>query len=107
DRMLDMGFIPDVKRLVRETPWREYRQTLMFSATFTQDIMNLSSSWTRSAEHLEVESQSAAADTVDQKVYIVTTEEKFTLLYNLINTQQLERVMIFANRRNETRDLTQ
>ena len=107
DRMLDMGFIPDVKRLVRETPWREYRQTLMFSATFTQDIMNLSSSWTRSAEHLEVESQSAAADTVDQKVYIVTTEEKFTLLYNLINTQQLERVMIFANRRDETRDLTQ
>jgi ATP-dependent RNA helicase RhlB len=106
DRMLDMGFIPDVKRLVRETPWREYRQTLMFSATFTQDILNLSGSWTRNAEHLEVESQSAAADTVDQKVYIVTTEEKFTLLYNLIHQQKLERVMIFANRRDETRDLT-
>ncbi|HVL00479.1 MAG TPA: ATP-dependent RNA helicase RhlB, partial [Dongiaceae bacterium] len=106
DRMLDMGFIPDVKRLVRETPFKEYRQTLMFSATFTQDIMNLSGSWTRNAEHLEVASDSAAADTVDQKVYIVTTEEKFNLLYNLINLKNLERVMIFANRRDETRDLT-
>ena len=106
DRMLDMGFIPDVKRLIRETPFKEYRQTLMFSATFTQDIMNLSGSWTRNAEHLEVENDNVAADTVDQKVYIVTTEEKFTLLYNLINQQHLERVMIFANRRDETRDLT-
>jgi ATP-dependent RNA helicase RhlB len=106
DRMLDMGFIPDVKRLIRETPYKEYRQTLLFSATFTQDIINLSGSWTRNAEQLEVASESAAADTVDQKVYIVTTEEKFTLLYNLINQQKLERVMVFANRRDETRDLT-
>ena len=106
DRMLDMGFIPDVKRLIRETPFKEYRQTLMFSATFTQDIMNLSASWTINAEQLEVESDTVAADTVDQKVYIVTTDEKFTLLYNLITQNQLERVMIFANRRDETRDLT-
>ncbi|RLT93254.1 ATP-dependent RNA helicase RhlB [Ketobacter sp.] len=106
DRMLDMGFIPDVKRLIRETPFKEYRQTLMFSATFTQDIMNLSSSWTINAEQLEVESESVAAASVDQKVYIVTTDEKFTLLYNLITQNQLERVMIFANRRDETRDLT-
>ncbi len=106
DRMLDMGFIPDVKRLIRETPFKEYRQTLMFSATFTQDIMNLSSSWTIDAQQLEVESDTVAADTVDQKVYIVTTDEKFALLYNLIMQNQLERVMIFANRRDETRDLT-
>jgi len=106
DRMLDMGFIPDVKRLIRETPFKEYRQTLMFSATFTQDIMNLSASWTIKAEQLEVESETVAADTVDQKVYIVTTDEKFTLLYNLITQNNLERVMIFANRRDETRDLT-
>ena len=106
DRMLDMGFIPDVKRLIRETPFREFRQTLLFSATFTEDIMNLSSSWTVNAEQLEVESDTVAADTVDQKVYIVTGEEKFTLLYNLITQNKLERVMIFANRRDETRDLT-
>ncbi|MDY6921410.1 MAG: ATP-dependent RNA helicase RhlB [Pseudomonadota bacterium] len=106
DRMLDMGFIPDVKRLIRETPFKEYRQTLLFSATFTQDIINLSSSWTIDAQTVEIESDTVAADTVDQKVYIVTTEEKFTLLYNLILANQLERVMIFANRRDETRDLT-
>ncbi|MGB3620246.1 MAG: ATP-dependent RNA helicase RhlB [Ketobacter sp.] len=106
DRMLDMGFIPDVKRLIRETPFKEYRQTLLFSATFTEDIMNLSSSWTINPEQLEVASETVAADTVDQKVYIVTTEEKFVLLYNLISQNELERVMIFANRRDETRDLT-
>lgn len=106
DRMLDMGFIPDVKRIIRETPFKEFRQTLLFSATFTDDIMNLSSSWTINADQLEVESENLAADTVDQKVYIVTTEEKFILLYNLINQNKLERVMIFANRRDETRDLT-
>jgi ATP-dependent RNA helicase RhlB len=46
DRMLDMGFIPQVKRIVRQTPRKEYRQTLLFSATFTQDIINLASQWT-------------------------------------------------------------
>ncbi len=106
DRMLDMGFIPDVKRLIRETPLREYRQTLLFSATFTPDIMTLSSSWTIDAEFLEVVSDNAAADTVDQKVYMVTTDEKLTLLYNLIKKNHLERIMVFANRRDETRDLT-
>ena len=46
DRMLDMGFIPQVKRIVRATPRKEDRQTLLFSATFTQDIINLSQQWT-------------------------------------------------------------
>ena len=53
DRMLDMGFIPQMKRIVRQTPHKDYRQTLLFSATFTQDIINLSQQWTREAVTVE------------------------------------------------------
>ncbi|REH40527.1 ATP-dependent RNA helicase RhlB [Paraperlucidibaca baekdonensis] len=106
DRMLDMGFIPDVKRIVRLTPPKSHRQTLMFSATFTRDVLNLASQWTFYPVTVEIEPESVATETVEQKVYIVTADEKVALLYNLITTQSLERVMVFANRRDQTRRLT-
>lgn len=106
DRMLDMGFIPDVKRIVRLTPQKTHRQTLLFSATFTRDVLNLAAQWTFHPVTVEIEPESVATETVDQKVYIVTTEEKIPLLYNLITQHKLERVMVFANRRDQTRRLT-
>lgn len=106
DRMLDMGFIPDVKRLVRETPYKTYRQTLLFSATFTADIMNLSENWTTDPVRVEIEPESVANASVDQKIYIVMADQKINVLYNLITQQNLDRVMVFVNRRDETRDLT-
>ncbi|MFX5839390.1 DEAD/DEAH box helicase, partial [Acinetobacter baumannii] len=106
DRMLDMGFIPDVKRIVRLTPPKSHRQTLMFSATFTRDVLNLASQWTFCPVTVEIEPETVTTETVDQKVYIVTTEEKIPLLYNLITQHKLERVMVFANRRDQTRRLT-
>lgn len=107
DRMLDMGFIPDVRRIVYTTPHKNKRQTLFFSATFTDDVERLASSWTRDAVRIQVEPDQVAADTVQQLVYIVTSEEKYTVLYNLITQQKLERVMVFTNRRDETRRLTE
>ena len=106
DRMLDMGFIPDVKRIVRLTPPKSHRQTLMFSATFTRDVLNLAAQWTFCPVTVEIEPETVTTETVDQKVYIVTTEEKIPLLYNLITQHKLERVMVFANRRDQTRRLT-
>jgi ATP-dependent RNA helicase RhlB len=73
DRMLDMGFIPQVKRIVRATPHKEYRQTLLFSATFTQDIINLAGQWTREPVKVEIEPESVATDTVDQKIYLASS----------------------------------
>lgn len=107
DRMLDMGFIPDVKRLVRETPYKTYRQTLLFSATFTQDIINLAENWTVNPERVEIQPESVANASVEQKIYIVTAEQKINVLYNLIAKNNLDRVMVFVNRRDETRDLTE
>lgn len=105
DRMLDMGFIPDVKRIVRLTPPSQNRQTLLFSATFTQDVMNLASRWTITPEVVEIEPDHITTEQVEQKVYITETDKKFTLLYNLITRENLDKVMVFANRRDITRKL--
>jgi ATP-dependent RNA helicase RhlB len=106
DRMLDMGFIPDVKRIVRMTPQKTHRQTLLFSATFTPDVINLTEQWTYNAVRVEIEPEQVTTDTVEQLVYIVTAEDKYTLLYNLIQQNNWDRVMVFANRRDQTRKLT-
>src|SRR5690606_36555870 len=75
DRMLDMGFIPDVKRIVRLTPQSTHRQTLLFSATFSTDVMNLAQRWTEQAEIVEIEPTQVTTETVQQKVYITETSK--------------------------------
>ncbi len=105
DRMLDMGFIPDVRRIMRQLPEKSKRQTMLFSATLTNDVKYLGSSWTTAPHIVEIEPEQVAVETVDQKVYIVTAEKKFTLLYNIIMGKKLKRVIIFCNRRDQARDL--
>ena len=105
DRMLDMGFIPQVRRLVRLTPPREDRQTLLFSATFTPEIMRLSQSWTHEPVTVEIDAEQVATDTVEQKIFITTADEKFVLLQNILTADNVDSVMVFANRRDICRDL--
>ncbi len=107
DRMLDMGFIPDVRRIVYATPHKSKRQTMLFSATLTDAITRLSDQWTTDPLSVEIEPEQVAVDSVDQQVYIVTTDEKFTLLYNMITKQKLERLLVFCNRRDQTRRLAE
>jgi ATP-dependent RNA helicase RhlB len=105
DRMLDMGFIPQVRRLVRQTPPREDRQTLLFSATFTPEVLRLSEQWTDKPVMLEMEPERVATDTVEQKIFITTANEKFNLLQNILKDDAVESVMVFANRRDICRTL--
>lgn len=105
DRMLDMGFIPDIKRILRKTTPKEHRQTLLFSATFNQDVLNLASQWTIEAEYLEIESDSVAAKTVEQIVYLVEKKDKRGILSNIINENRDGKIIIFTNRRDEARKL--
>ena len=105
DRMLDMGFIPQVRRIVRSTPHRENRQTLLFSATFTQEVINLSDQWTYQPITIEIEPESVATDSVDQQVFIVSTSDKYKLLHNILKQPEVESAIIFANRRDQTRKL--
>lgn len=105
DRMLDMGFIPQVKRIVRATPRKEDRQTQLFSATFTQDIINLSAQWTYEPITVEIEPDSVATDTVDQKIYLVSSEQRYRVLSNLLRSDDASSVIVFANRRDQVRRL--
>jgi ATP-dependent RNA helicase RhlB len=105
DRMLDMGFIPQVKRIVRATPRKEDRQTLLFSATFTQDIINLSNQWTYHPVTVEIEPEHVATDTVDQKIYLVSSEQRYRVLTNLIRSDEASSIIVFANRRDQVRRL--
>lgn len=103
DRMLDMGFIPQVKQVISKTPKKSNRQTLLFSATFNQDVLNLCNQWTNNATMVEIEPESVATDTVDQKVYLVSASEKFPLLRNLVQQEDVESAIVFSNRRDSTR----
>jgi ATP-dependent RNA helicase RhlB len=105
DRMLDMGFIPDMRKIIYSTPAKDKRQTLLFSATLTGEITRLASQWTRNSVTVEIEPEQIAVETVEQVVYIVTTIDKFALLFNIIQRQNLKRVLIFCNRRDEVRRL--
>jgi ATP-dependent RNA helicase RhlB len=105
DRMLDMGFIPQVKRIVRATPPKENRQTLLFSATFTQDIINLSKQWTYQPTTVEIEPESIATSSVDQKIYMVSSQQRYKVLSNLLRSDDCSSVIVFANRRDQVRRL--
>ncbi|WP_208733585.1 ATP-dependent RNA helicase RhlB [Pseudomonas duriflava] len=105
DRMLDMGFIPQVRQIIRQTPHKNERQTLLFSATFTEDVMNLAKQWTVEPAIVEIEPENVASETVDQRIYAVSSSDKYRLLYNLITQNNWIRVMVFANRKDEVRKI--
>ncbi|MFG6178191.1 ATP-dependent RNA helicase RhlB [Halomonas sp. THAF12] len=105
DRMLSMGFIPDVKRIIRHTPKKEERQTFLFSATFTDDILSLASQWTQSPAHVEIAVTVDNAADIDQRVYLVSDEDKQRLLVQLLQQESFDRVMVFGNRRDLVRKL--
>jgi ATP-dependent RNA helicase RhlB len=105
DRMLDMGFIPDVRRIVGRTPHREKRQTMLFSATVPEDVKRLAMQWCVEPKMVEAEPEQVAVETVEQVVYLATSEDKYSILYNLIRQNEEERIIVFANMKNETKRL--
>lgn len=103
DRMLDMGFIPDVRRIVRQTPERRRRQTMFFSATFNDDVRRLIDQWMFEPIRVEIPSESIAADSIDQRFWVVGRDEKRQTLYEFMRRCDPTRTLIFVNRRSEVK----
>jgi len=105
DRMLDMGFIPDVRRIVGRLPPKDKRATMLYSATLTDDVMRLASQWMEEPVRAEVESDHNATDTVRQVVYVVRAEDKFKVLFNHVALHPDARAIVFCNRKSTTEDV--
>ncbi len=94
DRMLDMGFIADIRRLLPVLPAR--RQTLFFSATMPSDIVALSRSMLRDPVRVEVTPVSSTVDTIDQRVYLVEKPEKKGLLVSVLKKETDKSILVFS-----------
>jgi len=105
DRMLDMGFIPDVRRIMSHLPPKQKRATMLYSATLNDTVMRLALNWMEEPYRAEVESESNATDTVRQVVYIVRSKDKFTVLFNHIALHPDARTIVFCNRKSTTEDV--
>jgi len=94
DRMLDMGFLPDVRRIVEACP--KDRQTLFFSATIPEEIGRLSSWCLRDPEKIEIGARQSPAETVNHALYPVAVAQKFDLLLALLTRTDFQSVLIFC-----------
>jgi ATP-dependent RNA helicase RhlE len=97
DRMLDMGFLPDIKRIIALLPGQ--RQNLLFSATFPDEIRNLVKSLLHNPAEVQVAVRNAAADSVTHVLHPVAREKKRELLSYLIQTRGLKQVLVFCGTR--------
>ncbi|MGF1769572.1 DEAD/DEAH box helicase [Enterovibrio makurazakiensis] len=103
DRMLDMGFISDIKRLMKKMP--KERQTLFFSATYPKQVMDLAYRLLNEPVRIEVSTSNSTADTVNQLVHPVDKKRKRELLSYLIGSRNLQQVLVFAKTRQTTEAL--
>ncbi len=105
DRMLDMGFIPDVRRIMSYLPPKNKRTTMLYSATLDDTVMRLAMNWMEEPFKAEVESETNATDTVKQVVYVIQAKDKFKVLYNHVALHPNARTIVFCNRKSTTEDV--
>lgn len=94
DRMLDMGFIHDIRKILALLPKK--RQNLLFSATFSDTIKKLAESFLTAPKMVQVAAQNSAAETVTQTIYAVDSKKKQSLLTHLISTKKWNQVLVFV-----------
>ncbi len=94
DRMLDMGFIPDIKRILALLP--KERQSLLFSATFSEEIKKLADSMLRAPVLIEVARRNALTDTVTHRIHPVAADDKRALLAHLLKKSNVSQVLVFV-----------
>ncbi|GAM08977.1 ATP-dependent RNA helicase RhlB [Geobacter sp. OR-1] len=101
DRMFDMGFIADLRFILRRLPPFDRRQNLMFSATLNQRVMELAYEFMNMPQKVQVTPEQMTAEKVQQVLYHVGRKEKFPLLLGLLRREGMDRTMIFINTKRE------
>lgn len=94
DRMLDMGFINDIKKIITKLP--QQKQTLFFSATAAPDIMKLANTLLKNPVHISVSPVSSTASLVEQSVYYVNKEDKRSLLKHVLKNNKIQHALVFT-----------
>ena len=97
DRMFDMGFIPDVRWLLRRCPSTEKRQSLLFSATLSEKVMELAYEHLNISEATNINPEQITVDKIEQSLYHVGKHEKMALLFGILNREKPESSLIFTN----------
>jgi ATP-dependent RNA helicase RhlB len=105
DRMFDMGFIADLRFILRRLPPPERRQSFLFSATLSFRVLELTWEFMNNPAQITIMPQQKTAERVEQLLYHVGREEKFGLLLGLLRREGGDRILIFANTREEARRL--
>lgn len=95
DRMLDIGFLPDLQRILSYLP--KERQTLLFSATFSPEIKRLANSYLQNPELVEVARPNATASTVEQRFFSTTDDDKRALIRQMLKQRELSQAIVFVN----------
>lgn len=107
DRMFDMGFVDDLRRITRRLPAPGRRQTLFFTATLSNRVLSLGYHEMRNPAEVVVNPEEITPDRLEQRLYHVGSHEKFSLLLGLLATEGCSRTMLFVNTREEARRLVE
>jgi ATP-dependent RNA helicase RhlB len=97
DRLFDMGFLPDIRRMVKKMPDSSHRQTMLFSATLTGRVRELAMEYMNDPVEIEVAPEQVTVDTVTQELYHVGRDEKLSLLLGLLRRENPSSALIFTN----------
>lgn len=97
DRMFDMGFYPDLRRLLKVLPPSEKRQTMLLSATLNSYVKNLAWEYTRNPAEITINVENITVDEIDQELIHVSSKEKTRLLLGIVQREQPESLIIFCN----------
>jgi ATP-dependent RNA helicase RhlB len=97
DRMFDMGFYPDLRKLIRVVPPADRRQTMLFSATLNAWVKNLAWEYTKNPFEIEIEPQTVTVEEIEQYLYHVPSGDKLRLLLGIFEREQPESALVFCN----------
>jgi len=102
DRMFDMGFYPDLRKLIKVVPSSDRRQTMLFSATLNAWVKNLAWEYTKTPFEIDIEPETVTVEEITQVLYHVPSGEKMTLLLGILKHEQPESAIIFCNTKKHT-----